>query len=60
VMKLGRVVIEEGCSIGANSCVLYNSRMGAGSALGDLSLILKNETFPPNGRYRGMPAERVA
>lgn len=59
VMKLGHVVIGEGCSVGSEGCVLYDSTMGAGSRLGDLSLIMKHETFLPDRKYRGLPAENV-
>jgi carbonic anhydrase/acetyltransferase-like protein (isoleucine patch superfamily) len=53
------VRVEEGASIGSDSFVLYDSRVGAGASLGDLSLIMKHETFLPGRRYRGLPAENV-
>jgi non-ribosomal peptide synthetase-like protein len=59
VMKLGTVRIEEDTSIGSLGYVLYDSRVGAGASLGDLSLIMKHETFLPGRRYRGLPAENV-
>jgi non-ribosomal peptide synthetase-like protein len=59
VMKLGTVRVEEGTSIGSQAYVLYDSRVGAGASLGDLSLIMKHETFLPGRRYRGIPAENV-
>jgi non-ribosomal peptide synthetase-like protein len=58
VMKLGTTEVGEGASIG-NSIVLYDSRVGAGTRLGDLSLVMKNETLLPGRRYRGLPAENV-
>jgi non-ribosomal peptide synthetase-like protein len=58
VMKLGTADVEGGASIG-NSIVLYDSRVGAGASLGDLSLVMKNETLLPGRRYRGLPAENV-
>jgi non-ribosomal peptide synthetase-like protein len=59
VMKLGTVRVEEGTSIGSQAYVLYDSRVGAGASLGDLSLVMKHETFLPGRRYRGLPAENV-
>ncbi len=59
VMKLGTVRVEESASIGSEAYVLYDSRVGAGASLGDLSLIMKHETFLPGRRYRGLPAENV-
>ena len=59
VMKLGPIVVEKDCSVGEESAVLYNSRMGAYSTLGDLSLVMKNESFVAHGRYQGLPAEPV-
>jgi non-ribosomal peptide synthetase-like protein len=59
VMKLGPIDIEHGCSIGSEGCVLYDSKMGAKSTLGDLSLIMKNERFLPYQKYIGIPAENA-
>jgi non-ribosomal peptide synthetase-like protein len=60
VMKLGPIDIEHGCSIGSEACALYDSKMGANSALGDLSLIMKNERFLPHRKYIGIPAENAS
>jgi non-ribosomal peptide synthetase-like protein len=59
VMKLGTVRVEEAAYIGSGSFVLYDSCVGAGASLGDLSLVMKNETFLPGRRYHGLPAENV-
>jgi non-ribosomal peptide synthetase-like protein len=59
VMKLGTVTVEDGASIGSSSFVLYDSRLGAGAYLGDLSLVMKNEDILAGGRYHGLPAENV-
>jgi non-ribosomal peptide synthetase-like protein len=60
VMKLGTVNVESGASIGSEAYVLYNSHIGSGTSLGDLSLCMKQETLLPGKRYRGLPAENVA
>jgi non-ribosomal peptide synthetase-like protein len=59
VMKLGTTDVGDGASISSGSTVLYDSRVGAGTRLGDLSLVMKNETLLPGRRYRGLPAENV-
>jgi non-ribosomal peptide synthetase-like protein len=59
VMKLGTVHIGDGASIGTEAYVLYDSHVGAGASLGDLSLCMKRETFLPDHCYRGLPAENV-
>ncbi len=59
VMKLGTVDVEAGASIGTEAYVLYDSHVGAGASLSDLSLCMKQETFLPGRRYRGLPAENV-
>lgn len=60
VMRLGTVTIQDECSIGRESSVLYDSEMRANSHLGDLSLIMNNETFVENNSYHGLPAENIS
>ncbi len=56
VMKMEPLHIGKGCSVGANSVVLYSSRMEDGSALDQCSLAMKGETLMPRLRYEGIPA----
>ncbi|GLH73031.1 peptide synthetase [Geothrix limicola] len=56
VMKMDRIEIGPGCSLGTDSVVLYGSRMEAGSVLGDLSLLMKGESLPAGTRWEGSPA----
>ena len=56
VMKMDRIDIGAGCSVGADSVVLYGSRMEPASVLGDLSLLMKGETLPAGTRWEGSPA----
>jgi carbonic anhydrase/acetyltransferase-like protein (isoleucine patch superfamily) len=60
VMHLGTVTIQDYCSIGREACVLYGSEMRANSHLGDLSLIMNDETFVENNSYHGLPAENIS
>jgi non-ribosomal peptide synthetase-like protein len=59
VMKVSRIHIGAGCSIGARGIVLYDSAMEDASSLGDLSLVMKGETIPAATRWAGVPARRV-
>jgi phosphopantetheinyl transferase (holo-ACP synthase) len=56
VMKMDRVDIGHGCSVGMDAVVLYGSRMEAGSSLGDLSLLMKGEALPAHTAWIGSPA----
>jgi len=56
VMKMDRINIGSGCSVGTDSVVLYGSRMEPKSVLGDLSLLMKGETLPEGTRWEGSPA----
>ncbi len=55
IMKSSYLTIENGCSIGNMSVVLYDSRMGEGATLGPLSLLMKGEVMPPGNRWYGIP-----
>ncbi len=56
VMKMDRIEIGSGCSVGTDSVVLYGSRMEPTSVLGDLSLLMKGEMLPEGTRWEGSPA----
>jgi len=56
VMKMSTVELGDGCTVGTDAVVLYDTRMEAGSALGDLSLLMKGESLPEGTRWVGSPA----
>jgi non-ribosomal peptide synthetase-like protein len=56
VIKMGRVRVGRRCSVGAMSTVLYDTEIGDGSSLGELSLLMKGEILPPGTRWQGLPA----
>ncbi|WP_327241336.1 Pls/PosA family non-ribosomal peptide synthetase [Streptomyces sp. NBC_01320] len=56
VMKMDRVTVDDGASIGLRSVVLYDARVGAGARLDALSLVMKGECLPDGTRWRGIPA----
>jgi hypothetical protein len=55
-MKMDRIDIGSGCSVGTDSVVLYGSHMEPKSVLGDLSLLMKGEMLPEGTRWEGSPA----
>ena len=57
VMKMSYLYIDDDCSVGNSSVVLYETRMQKGSVLGNLSLLMKGETFPKWTRWNGVPAK---
>ncbi|HEY4330008.1 MAG TPA: Pls/PosA family non-ribosomal peptide synthetase, partial [Phycisphaerae bacterium] len=59
VMKMSRVHIGARCSVGASAVVLYDTTMGDGALLEELSLLMKGESLPPRTRWHGTPARRV-
>jgi non-ribosomal peptide synthetase-like protein len=59
VMKMSNIRIEKGSNVGCLSLVLYDTHMGAGSTLGDLSLLMKGESLPAGTRWHGIPAASV-
>lgn len=59
VMKMSTIEIAARARVGTGTLLLYDTRMEAGSSLGDLSLLMKGETLPAGTRWEGIPA-RVA
>jgi non-ribosomal peptide synthetase-like protein len=55
VMKMSRVVIGDGCTVGADAVVLYDTVMEPGANLGPLSLLMKGEVLGA-GAWQGSPA----
>jgi non-ribosomal peptide synthetase-like protein len=56
VMKMSRVEVGAGVTVGARSVVLYDATVGAGAYLDGMSLVMKGEALPPGSRWRGIPA----
>ena len=60
VMKVGRVSIGNGVTIGAGSTVLYDTHVGDYARLGPLTLVMKGENIPSDSEWVGAPAEPKA
>ena len=57
VMKVGRVFVGKGVSVGAGSTVLYDTHVSDFARLGPLTLVMKGEQIPPSSEWCGSPAE---
>ena len=57
IMKSDYLSIGKGCTIGNMSVILYSSKMGDGSSIGPLSLLMKGETIPRGSKWQGIPTE---
>jgi non-ribosomal peptide synthetase-like protein len=57
IMKMSSIQIGARAGVGAGSLILYDTVMGEGAAVGDLSLLMKGETLPAGSRWQGIPAQ---
>lgn len=55
--KVGKIIVESGCWIGANVTILPGVTIGHGCIVGAGSLVTKD--CMPNGLYVGSPAKRI-
>jgi non-ribosomal peptide synthetase-like protein len=56
VMKMSRVEVGPGATVGSGSIVLYDAAAGPDAYLDGLSLVMKGEALPGQSRWRGIPA----
>jgi len=59
VMKVGRVELGTGVTVGAGSTVLYDAHVNDFAQLGPLTIVMKGETIPGNTAWWGAPANRI-
>ncbi|MGO9944890.1 MAG: peptide synthetase, partial [Rhodoblastus sp.] len=57
VMKVGRVKVGNGVTVGAGSTVLYDSHVGDFARLGPLTIVMKGESIPAHTEWSGAPAQ---
>jgi non-ribosomal peptide synthetase-like protein len=60
VMKVGRVILGRGVTVGTNSTVLYDTRVGDFAQIGSLTIIMKGEEIPAHSQWHGAPAQTVS
>lgn len=56
VMKVGRVKLGSGVTVGAGSTVLYDTHVGDFVRLGPLTIVMKGESLPAHSEWSGAPA----
>jgi non-ribosomal peptide synthetase-like protein len=59
VMKMSKVTVEAGATVGTRTIVLYDAVVGTGASIGSLSLLMKGEHLPPSSQWRGIPAQSI-
>jgi non-ribosomal peptide synthetase-like protein len=59
VMKISKVTVGSGCSIGPRAVMLYDAVLEEGAQLDALSLAMKGECLPAGTKWRGIPAGLV-
>jgi non-ribosomal peptide synthetase-like protein len=57
LMKIGRIKLGDGVTVGAGSVVLYDTKVGDYAQLGPLTVVMKGEGIPANGAWWGAPAQ---
>ena len=60
VMKVGKVFVGNGVTVGAGSTVLYDTIVSDYARLGPLTLVMKGEQIPAHTEWEGAPAEPKA
>lgn len=59
IMKAGRLEIGAGATVANMAIVLYDTKMGEGSCLAPLSVLMKGETLPPLTSWYGIPTQQM-
>jgi len=60
VMKVGRVKVGKGVTVGAGSTVLYDTNVADYARLGPLTVVMKGEEIPAHSEWVGSPAQPKA
>ncbi|MFE3649427.1 Pls/PosA family non-ribosomal peptide synthetase [Streptomyces sp. NPDC059101] len=60
VMKMSKVTVRAGATVGNRAVVLYDGIVGEGVWLDALSLVMKGEYLTPGTAWRGIPAQGLA
>ncbi|MBI3445194.1 MAG: AMP-binding protein, partial [Magnetospirillum sp.] len=59
VMKVGRVKLGTGVTVGSGSTVLYDTDVGDFARIGMLTIVMKGEGIPAHSQWEGAPAQTV-
>lgn len=56
VMKVGRIKLGKGVSVGCSSVILYDTSIGDYARLGPQTVVMKGESIPAHSSWEGAPA----
>ncbi|WP_430911702.1 Pls/PosA family non-ribosomal peptide synthetase [Methylobacterium sp. sgz302541] len=59
IMKVGRVTVGDGVSVGSFATVLYDTHVGDFARLRPLTIVMKGESIPAHTEWEGAPATPV-
>jgi acetyltransferase-like isoleucine patch superfamily enzyme len=59
VLKMDRIAIRKGATVGSGAVLLYGADIGAGARVAPHSVVLKHEHLQPGLRYAGFPTRPV-
>jgi non-ribosomal peptide synthetase-like protein len=59
VMKVGRLTLGKGVTVGGDSTVLYDTHIGDYARLMPLTVVMKGESIPAHSEWEGSPASPV-
>ena len=57
IMKVGRVKVGKGVTVGSGATVLYDTHVGDFAQIGALTVVMKGEAIPANTAWAGAPAQ---
>jgi non-ribosomal peptide synthetase-like protein len=56
IMKVGRIEVGRGVSVGTSTKVLYDTKVGDYARLGSLTVVMRGESIPGHTEWEGAPA----
>jgi acetyltransferase-like isoleucine patch superfamily enzyme len=59
VLKIDRVTIRSGATVGSGAVLLYGADIGAGTHVGPHSVVMKRESLLPGRVYAGAPTRPI-
>lgn len=59
LMKVGRVKLGRGVTVGEYTTVLYDTHVGDFAQIGPLSVVMKGEDIPGNTAWSGAPVQKI-
>jgi non-ribosomal peptide synthetase-like protein len=60
VLKIDRVHVRDGATVGANAVLLYGADVGERATVAPHSVVMKRERLEPGTAYEGVPTQPAA